>query len=192
RDETSGPPELPGLSAASVWMTSSIRRPERARNERPTAEITPAVTVDSKPSGLPMATTSWPRRNFLESPRRALGRSRTEPARSSAKSVSASSPRERASMTWPSASIRRTSRALDDVAVGEHESIRRDYHAGTDASLPALRPAPSFHAHDRRADPVGDGHHGRGVGVENLRLGHGLRRGPFVAGVKRRCKIEHG
>ena len=27
REETSGPPELPGLSAASVWITSSIRRP---------------------------------------------------------------------------------------------------------------------------------------------------------------------
>ena len=27
RASTSGPPELPGLSAASVWMTLSIRRP---------------------------------------------------------------------------------------------------------------------------------------------------------------------
>ena len=27
REDTSGPPELPGLSAASVWMTSSIMRP---------------------------------------------------------------------------------------------------------------------------------------------------------------------
>jgi hypothetical protein len=57
-DETSGPPELPGLSAASVWMTSSISRPERDRNDRPRAETTPVVTVDSKPSGLPMAMTS--------------------------------------------------------------------------------------------------------------------------------------
>ena len=61
REDTSGPPELPGLSAASVWITSSISRPLRERNERPSAEMTPAVTVDSKPSGLPMATTSWPR-----------------------------------------------------------------------------------------------------------------------------------
>jgi hypothetical protein len=55
---TSGPPELPGLSAASVWMTSSMHRPLRARKDRPSAETTPAVTVDSKPSGLPIATTS--------------------------------------------------------------------------------------------------------------------------------------
>ena len=33
-DDTSGPPELPGLSAASVWMTSSISRPVEARIER--------------------------------------------------------------------------------------------------------------------------------------------------------------
>ena len=58
REETSGPPELPGLRAASVCTTSSISRPVWARNERPSAETTPAVTVDSKPSGLPMAITS--------------------------------------------------------------------------------------------------------------------------------------
>jgi hypothetical protein len=54
-DETKGPPELPGLSAASVWITSSISRPVEARMERPSAETTPVVTVHSKPSGLPMA-----------------------------------------------------------------------------------------------------------------------------------------
>ena len=44
---TSAPPELPGLSAASVWMTSSIIRVavrSRAGSERPSAETTPAVT----------------------------------------------------------------------------------------------------------------------------------------------------
>ena len=46
---TSGPPELPGLSAASVWMMSSISRPDRARSERPSALTTPEVTVWSKP-----------------------------------------------------------------------------------------------------------------------------------------------
>ena len=40
-----GPPEFPGLSAASVWITLSISRPERVRNERPRALTTPAVTV---------------------------------------------------------------------------------------------------------------------------------------------------
>jgi hypothetical protein len=55
---TSGPPELPGLRAASVWMTSSINRPDCERSDRPSALTTPAVTVVSKPYGLPMATTS--------------------------------------------------------------------------------------------------------------------------------------
>ena len=38
RELTSGPPELPGLSAASVCSTSSISRPDCARSERPSAD----------------------------------------------------------------------------------------------------------------------------------------------------------
>ena len=45
RELTSGPPELPGFSAASVWMTLSINRPDWERIERPSALTTPAVTV---------------------------------------------------------------------------------------------------------------------------------------------------
>ena len=70
RDVTSGPPELPGLSAASVWITLSIRRPDCARSERPSALTTPEVTVHWKPYGLPMAMTSWPGRICCESPER--------------------------------------------------------------------------------------------------------------------------
>ena len=39
----------PGLSAASVWITCSIRRPVRARSDRPSALTTPVVTVCWKP-----------------------------------------------------------------------------------------------------------------------------------------------
>ena len=63
---TSAPPEFPGLSAASVWITLSMMRtsrPARAGSDRPSALTTPAVTVPAKPSGLPIATTSWPTRN---------------------------------------------------------------------------------------------------------------------------------
>jgi hypothetical protein len=49
RELTSGPPELPGLSAASVCSTSSIRRPVCERRLRPSALTTPAVTVCWKP-----------------------------------------------------------------------------------------------------------------------------------------------
>src|SRR2546426_913228 len=48
-ESTSGPPELPGLSAASVCSTSSISRPVCARRLRPSALTTPAVTVCWKP-----------------------------------------------------------------------------------------------------------------------------------------------
>ena len=68
---TSAPPELPGLSAASVWITLSIVRTvaaSRAGSERPSAETTPAVTEPAKPCGLPIATTSWPTRSVSASP----------------------------------------------------------------------------------------------------------------------------
>ena len=40
---TSGPPELPGFSAASVWMMLSISRPDWPRSERPSPLTMPAV-----------------------------------------------------------------------------------------------------------------------------------------------------
>ena len=55
RESTSGPPELPGLMAASVWMNVS---PPSVRPGRLTAEMTPVVTVRSSPSGLPTAMAS--------------------------------------------------------------------------------------------------------------------------------------
>ena len=51
----SGPPELPGLIAASVWMTSSIEKPLGEEISRCSALTTPAVSVRSRPNGLPIA-----------------------------------------------------------------------------------------------------------------------------------------
>ena len=107
-EETSGPPELPGLSAASVWIRSSTSRPVEARSERPSADTTPAVTVDSKPSGLPMAITSCPRRSRRESPRVAAGNVSGSLTRTSARSVSGSSPTTCAVRLRPSAVVTRT------------------------------------------------------------------------------------
>src|SRR5919202_281027 len=72
---TSGPPELPGLIAASVWMKSEIaywlgRSP---RTERPLALTIPAGTGKSRPSGVPIASTQSPMRAGLSSPRHAVG-----------------------------------------------------------------------------------------------------------------------
>ena len=64
---SSGPPELPGLMEASVWMKSKrVRSP--ALKLRCTAETTPVVTVWARPKGLPMAITVSPMRRSSERP----------------------------------------------------------------------------------------------------------------------------
>ncbi len=65
----SGPPELPGLMAASVWMTLSIWNPLGAFIWRWSAETIPAVAVRSRANGLPIATTGSPTRTLEESPK---------------------------------------------------------------------------------------------------------------------------
>ena len=55
-----GPPLLPGLMAASVWITPEMRRRVTLWISRPSAETTPVVRVWSRPKGLPMASTAWP------------------------------------------------------------------------------------------------------------------------------------
>ena len=56
---SSGPPELPGLMAASVWMAlmneASSDVPSPAVTGRSTALTMPDVTVPSRPSGAPIA-----------------------------------------------------------------------------------------------------------------------------------------
>jgi len=56
----SGPPELPGLIDASVWITSEIGRPDMLLISRPRPEMTPVVRVWSRPNGLPIARTFMP------------------------------------------------------------------------------------------------------------------------------------
>ncbi len=58
----SGPPELPGLIAASVWMRFVIRlAPLSTAMSRPLPDTMPLVTENEYiPRGLPTATTSWP------------------------------------------------------------------------------------------------------------------------------------
>ena len=65
----SGPPELPGLIGASVWMTWSIVKLFGAVIRRCSALTMPDVTVRSSPNGLPIATTGSPTRTLSELPR---------------------------------------------------------------------------------------------------------------------------
>ena len=57
-----GPPELPRLIGASIWMKSSYG-PEPM--SRPRAETMPAVTVPPRPNGLPTAITQSPTRGVV-------------------------------------------------------------------------------------------------------------------------------
>ena len=67
RLSSSGPPELPGLIGASVWMTLSIWKPLGARISRPRPETMPVVAVRSRPSGLPIAIAVSPTLTWSES-----------------------------------------------------------------------------------------------------------------------------
>ncbi len=54
-ESSSGPPELPGLIAASVWMTSAISRPVLVGKRRFSALMMPLVSDWSNPNGFPIA-----------------------------------------------------------------------------------------------------------------------------------------
>ena len=89
----SGPPELPGFTATSVWMNGTYVSSGRLR---PFALTMPAVTEFSKPNGEPMATTHSPTASDFGSPRVTTGRSVASIFRT-ATSLLASEPITRAS-----------------------------------------------------------------------------------------------
>src|SRR5262249_40437831 len=64
----SGPPELPWLIAASVWIAPSIGVLSGDVISRFSALTIPLVTVVARPNGEPTATTSSPTRTVAESP----------------------------------------------------------------------------------------------------------------------------
>src|SRR5439155_360828 len=66
----SGPPLLPGLMEASVWMKSSYGPSPMTR---PVALTMPVVTVCSRPNGLPIAITGSPTLSAAESPSGIVG-----------------------------------------------------------------------------------------------------------------------
>src|SRR6201992_4309836 len=104
RASASAPPELPGLSAASGWITSAPSRaadPLRVASDRPSALTTPAVTEPARPSGLPTATTSWPTTRSSASPSSA-GAGVGPVARSTARSDRGSAPITRKGAVVPS------------------------------------------------------------------------------------------
>ena len=69
---TSGPPELPGLMAASVWIAGYVVElpwlSVPTLTGRSSALTMPLVTVESRPNGAPKATTSWPTSRLADLP----------------------------------------------------------------------------------------------------------------------------
>ena len=54
-ESSSGPPELPGLIAASVWIAPRMRRRVTDSISRSSALTMPRVSVRCRPKGLPIA-----------------------------------------------------------------------------------------------------------------------------------------
>ena len=136
RLSASAPPELPGLSAASVWITLSITRAarlERAGSERPRADTTPAVTEPLKPCGLPIATTSWPTRSASASPSSASTK-RSPSARTTARSESWSRPTTSKRSSRPSA---KPARPWPDERPTTWAEVRRKPSGVSTTALPA-------------------------------------------------------
>ena len=143
-ESSNGPPELPGFSGAVCWMTLSISRPLRARKPRPIALMTPADTVDWKPSGLPIAIASWPGRSDFgiadldERQRRCVGSQHREVGRR----VAADDARFDAS-TVAQRDHRALADVLGDVVVRQQVAVGRDEEAGALTARFAAGPSAS-------------------------------------------------
>ena len=137
---TRGPPELPGLMGASVWIIGSSEIPGSVRLRPLTI---PRVIVWSRPMGLPMATTSSPTLMPDESPSLAAGQRarRLHPQQRQVEHrVEAHHPRR--DLGAAVERHRQGGRAVHDVGVGEDLAVLVDDDAG---------------AHDRLESPLGLG-----------------------------------
>ncbi len=106
---TSGPPELPGLIAASVWIAPEIWKSVSDSIERSTAETTPTDSDCFSPNGEPIAATGVPTSTSRLEPS-GSGRSFSPPVsiRSIAMSAFGSAPTILASTWLPSANSTKT------------------------------------------------------------------------------------
>src|SRR6266436_1500130 len=131
-------------------MTSCISLPDVARNVRPSADMTPVVTVFEYPRGLPMAIATWPTRTRDESPNSAYG--------SAEAGVVVQTRRDAVG-------------ALHDVTIGQQVAVGREQETRS----AAVRWSPSRRArgavlhfdesHGRR-HALERADHGAGVGIE--------------------------
>src|SRR3954454_22946594 len=173
----SAPPELPGLSAASVWITFSTSRPadpDRVGSDLPRAETTPAVTVPASPIGLPIATTSWPTRSIAE-----LGRLQVARVGANDRQVGQGIGSDHLGADLPP--VREggahAMSASDDVGGGEHVAVGGDGDAGASALGAATAgPARDGQVRDGLRQALGNARDGPRVGVESVGVGEAIRR----------------
>ena len=93
-EPTSGPPELPGLIAASVWIAPAIENSVSDATLRSTAETIPTDSDPACPNGDPIAATGCPTSTCELSP--------SGSGRRSSPSVSTRSSAMSAFGSWPS------------------------------------------------------------------------------------------
>ena len=189
-DETSGPPELPGLSAASVWITSSIIRPvtgaERPAERRDDAGGDRRFEAERVADRDDQLAAPQPL-GIAERRRRQVARGVGADERQVGVGILADELRVgRAALRVGEADLMG---AGDDMAVGEDQPVRREDDAGADAAarLPGILAA-RVDAHHGRADRVGDAGDGARIGVEE--------RGVVVRGgrgrARLRCRFHRG
>ena len=163
----------------------------RERKERPSAEITPAVTVDSKPQRVADRDHELTALELFGISQRGAGQIARRPY-SQKREIGVWVDAERASIHDAALRVLHAHLfgALDHVRIGEDKAVRRDDHAGSNAARAALVIA-NLHAHHGRADGVGHGGDGVGVGVEDFGIGGGCHRLADVPDIGRRSKIKH-
>jgi hypothetical protein len=189
---TSGPPELPGLSAASVWITSSISRPDCERRLRPSAHhagrhgALEAERVADRDRELPdheparVAELDRLYDRLREADHREVGR----------RVVAHELARDRLAVVGDR---RELARAVHDVAVGEDEAVGREDEARARADRLAAPAAGVAHLQlqHRRAHARDHAGHRLRVGVEQravVRSGsHGAPWSPSRGGTEGAC-----
>ena len=151
RASSSGPPELPWLIAASVWIAPTVAKPVSDSIERSSAEMTPTDSDCSSPNGLPIAATGAPTTRSPAEPSGSGRRVRPVGSTfSSATSANGSKPTIFAGTWLPSwkrtktcvgLADRRALAARDDVGVRGDLAVAGDHEARAEAGLPAAAAA---------------------------------------------------
>ena len=178
---TSGPPELPGFSGASVWITLSIIRPDGARSVRPERGD------DAGGDGALEAQRIADRHHHLPDPQRRrapeFGVRQAAARQAQHRGVGGGVLAHQRRVQRLAVGERGTQprRAGHHVRVGQHIAVGGEDHAGPLPFRPAVG-AERDHVHDGGADALEGVHDLRGIGIEFVgrRSAGGIERHAIV------------